>query len=250
MEVHQMKSRIRTVVLGGLVLLVLSGIASASASAAVCKKEAGSKKFGLCIGGESIGTATETKSVPITTTTASGTLDGLASTVDISCATVTTENAKIESGGGKSAKIRAEFSFSNCKFTEESVNSKCQVDLLRLPDEGPALEGTFASTAELFKMKPGTERFLGYLETSPRPGGSCTNLGSRHLSGEIECTLSSSNETKQSPEVESVKKYTGCKQIQILDPPYNNSLTLSIGQISIGLAEPYKGKAFSIIEGK
>src|ERR1700684_1246930 len=163
-----MKSITRTVLLGVVAILALSAVGAASASATACKKEAGTKKFALCVGGESIGTATETKSVPITATTAGGSLDGLATVVDISCATVTTENGKIESGGGQSAKIRAEFSFSNCKFTEESVNNKCEVTLLRLPDGGPELEGTFASTAELFKVKPGAERFLGFLETIPR----------------------------------------------------------------------------------
>ncbi len=247
-----MKSRIHAVLLGGLVLLVLGGIASASASAAACKKEAGSKKFGLCVGGESIGTATETKSVPFTSTTAAGTLDGIATNYDISCTTVTTENGKIESGGGRSAKIRAEFSFSGCEFTNETVNRQCAVSLLRMPDGGPELEGTFPSTAELFKVKPGAERYLGFLETINRPGGSCLTLsaGSRNLAGEIECTLSSSVESKQSPEVESVKKYTTCKGTSISDPPYNNSLTLRINQIALSLGEPYKGKAFSIIEGK
>jgi hypothetical protein len=233
-------------------VILMTALATASASAATCKKESGSKKFALCIGGESVGTATESKTVPITATTARGTLDGLATTVDISCTTVTTENAKIESGGGKSAKIRAEFSFSNCKFTEESINNKCKVSLLRLPDGGPALEGTFPTTAELLKVKPGSgESYLGYLGVGNGPEGGCSlNLGSRNLTGELECTLSSSVESKQSPEVESLKKYTACKQIYIGDPPYNNSLTLSINQIGLSLAEPYKGKAFSIIEGK
>jgi hypothetical protein len=65
--------RLKRVGVASLAVFALSAVASASASAGACHKEAGSKEWTLCVEGEEIGSATETGVVPFRTHIKEGT---------------------------------------------------------------------------------------------------------------------------------------------------------------------------------
>jgi hypothetical protein len=245
---YNMRLKITPLLGALLAVLAMSAVASASASAEVCKKKAGTKSYDLCIAGEKVGTSTEAKKVAFTSSLPAGATASIV-TPELesitTCTAASTEGGEISSGGGASAAIpRMGLSFSKCKVNVPS-GEKPRENLCRLQYEpmvwegGPGKFGSSAETVRFYKPVFGEMEFASKApESCPLPYGESLVKAE---SGP-QCTLTGA-------EAETATKELVCKgENSSLKIWSSSRLELNLKQ-TVELSGTNKGKKFSIVEG-
>jgi hypothetical protein len=223
-----------------LASLALGAVASAPASAEVCHKKAGSKKYVLCVAGERIGSPTEEKFVKFKSHLVTGTsarihpkLEGVE--VTITCATANSEG-RLNSGGSGVAHIsELHITFSSCKW--EEAGETCVVEE---PDVWGSETGTFGAKAENITFSASSGGVFGRMQIG---GLNCRVLsGEWQFHGSPQCTIGE-------VEVETLEKKIVCKgeNSHLVMTPWNSPTELSLEEAT-SLSGTSEGKKFSIIE--
>jgi hypothetical protein len=244
-------------------VLALSVVVSASASAEVCKKKAGSGHRVLCVGGEMVGTSKESVSVPASTEIKVGTQARVelgATTkaraeevgIYVSCGKGETGEADIHSGGtGQASFSSFSFSGTGCKVTgvNEPTGENCEVQggyvLMNSLAGDATLGGLGSETLTLTGDLGGG--WLGEVNIIAKPGKSCYTYGGGdekdlEMSGNPKCTL-------KAAETEQVEKVVVCNTEETTEVRTQPSYPAAIRFEGVmKLTGAKAGKAFSIIE--
>jgi hypothetical protein len=242
-------------------VFAVSAAASASASAEVC--DHGGGEVVLCIGNEEIGSPTEhvpvafeSKIKPETTSK----LEVAEGGPSITCTSAKNEGQFDEKNGNIKDSGKLEVSdlkivFGGCKVTNsKETEEKCEIEKgeITVNGEGDSLDGKFLSVGEVefypsFVSKGNAETDEGEIfveitikNKKPPPEVTCpVKFTAAHVTGKQKCTI-------VAPETEAVEKTLECK-------PTGSSLKFA-GKAAkfeltelVFLAEPFKGKKWSII---
>lgn len=233
-----MKSMTRSMLVVLAAALVLSGMASATASATACTKKAGSKKYALCVEGQNVSTAGFSSHIKVGT---SATLV-IESTEPIECQTVNGSGTFSPSSEASQMYIR-EFLFSNCELTGE-FKSACTV---KVSSAGASLTGKFGPSVENVILSS-SQKPLWIVTIASKKPGSCPASLARQYDIRTSGVSGAGPECKF-PEVQTelAEHQLTCEGAKSHLEWAGHMVTLNLEELT-ELTEAKKGQKFSIIE--
>jgi hypothetical protein len=212
MKTHHMKSAIRAVLLAGLAMLALSGVAAGSASAAECPGTVEGGGIALCSGGhEQKGTFAFTGQQKAETFADPFDIPALATRV--ACGTVKLSKGSFVAGTGGKLEITGLYlEYPHCIVTSDP--SECEVagglitvDGLEGKGTGPGLSAQLTSTSETDLLGGGTKSYWTFYRIKGTAGHSCAGSWEAKVRGNAKCSLPSST-------VEAVTHILKCEYAQ------------------------------------
>jgi hypothetical protein len=222
-------------------VLALSGITTASASAACKRGEAPAEHHTLCIEGQQAGSASSPSSTSFSVVQKTGSSQVFSDPAQewtVTCTTLGVNEATIESGGANSVKAKIWLRLRNCTVQAGSRQlTSCLVEGI---NTNP-LAGTFGSPIENLKLTPSVgEEFMSISIRSS--GGSCILAETFWVYGSEECTV------KQA-ETETATKELLCEAAKShLELRHGQGSTVRLAlDGTVELAGTPKGKKFSFV---